>query len=95
MNHPVHLYYYFFIIYKSRVLKWHYHIKMLQGHFTKLKKEKSVCEAQIVQLLTLSGKVQRLPISHNTTTGILADDESCKECCSDVLQCCVVGLYTE
>ena len=26
-------------------------------------------EAQIVRLLTVSGNVQRLPISHNTTTG--------------------------
>jgi len=28
-----------------------------------------VCEAQIVQLLTVSGNVQWLPISRNTTTG--------------------------
>jgi len=28
-----------------------------------------VCEAKIVQLLTVSRNVQRLPISHNTTTG--------------------------
>jgi len=41
----------------------------LQGHFTKLKEKKNVCEAQIVQLLTVSGNVQWFPISHNTTTG--------------------------
>jgi len=40
----------------------------LQGHFKKLKEKKNVCEAQIVQLLTVSGNVQRLPISHITTT---------------------------
>jgi len=28
-----------------------------------------VCEVQIVQLLTVSGNVQRLLISHNMTTG--------------------------
>ena len=41
---------------------------MLQRHFTKLRKE-NVCEAQTVQLLTVSGNVQRLPISHNTMSG--------------------------
>jgi len=41
----------------------------LQGHFTKLKEKKNVCEVQIVQLITVSGNVQQPPISHNTTTG--------------------------
>jgi len=39
------------------------------GTLYKIKEKKNVCEAQIVQLLTVSGNVQRLPISHNTTTG--------------------------
>jgi len=38
----------------------------LQGHFTKLeeKEKKNVCEAQIVQLVTVSGNMQQLPVSN-------------------------------
>jgi len=61
-----HNYYYYY--YKSKDLKWHYHIKDVAGTLYKIKEKKNVCEAQIVQLLTVSRNVQRLPISYVIST---------------------------
>ena len=44
------------------------------GTLYKIKEKKNVCEAQIVQLLTVSENVLRLSISHNTTTGSSGTD---------------------
>jgi len=38
---------------------WHYHIKDVAGTLYKIKEKKNVCEARIVQLLTVSGNMQR------------------------------------
>jgi len=75
-------YYYYYYYYKS--LKWHYHIKDVAGTLYKIKEKKNVCEAQIVQLLTVSGNVQRLPISRNTTTGTECAFVSCRNCSSEL-----------
>ena len=48
---PTYFHYYYYYYYKSKDLSGTITSQTLQGHFTKLRKEKNVCEAQVVQIV--------------------------------------------
>jgi len=58
---------YYYYYYKSRWLKWHYHIKDVAGTLYKIKRKEKRVKRRLftVQLLTVSGNVQRLPNDRN------------------------------